>query len=237
VTIKDDLRVDAARPADDAERDLAFRRSLRASQERREKAARGRRWMLRRRTSVVLAALATTGLAGGAVAHQTSAGKASASASATMLKKGSRGAAVRALQLKLGVAADGVFGPQTRGAVVRFQRRNRLAVDGIAGPVTLRALGLGRLPVADAARAASVGVSANVAAKLQRIAMCESGGNPRAVSADGKYRGKYQFHRTTWRAYGGTGDPAAASEAEQDRIAAKLYAAQGASPWPVCGKK
>ena len=36
---------------------------------------------------------------------------------------------------------------------------------------------------------------------------------------------------------GGTGDPAAASEAEQDARAAMLYAQAGASPWPVCGSR
>jgi peptidoglycan hydrolase CwlO-like protein len=70
---------------------------------------------------------------------------------------------------------------------------------------------------------------------LQQIAQCESGGNPRAVSPSGLYRGKYQFHPDTWRAVGGTGDPAAASEAEQDRRAAILYERQGPSPWPICG--
>ena len=70
---------------------------------------------------------------------------------------------------------------------------------------------------------------------LQRIAKCESGGNPTAVSADGTYRGKYQFDRTTWREMGGTGDPADAPEAEQDRIAAQLLAQRGTAPWPVCG--
>ena len=70
---------------------------------------------------------------------------------------------------------------------------------------------------------------------LQRIAECESGGDPKAVSADGLYRGKYQFSRPTWRAYGGEGDPAAAPEAEQDRRAIKLYRAEGTAPWPNCG--
>ena len=70
---------------------------------------------------------------------------------------------------------------------------------------------------------------------LQAIAACESGGNPAAVSADGTYRGKYQFDRQTWAAVGGSGDPAAAPEAEQDRRAAILYARAGSSPWPVCG--
>jgi hypothetical protein len=54
------------------------------------------------------------------------------------------------------------------------------------------------------------------------------------VSADGRYRGKYQFDRATWRALGGSGDPAAAPEAEQDQRAADLLAREGASPWPSC---
>ena len=71
---------------------------------------------------------------------------------------------------------------------------------------------------------------------LQSIAACESGGNPRAVGGGGAYRGKYQFDYGTWAGVGGSGDPAAAPEAEQDRRAALLYARAGASPWPVCGR-
>lgn len=70
---------------------------------------------------------------------------------------------------------------------------------------------------------------------LEAIASCESGGDPTAVSSDGTYRGKYQFDYGTWESMGGTGDPAAAPEAEQDYRAALLYAASGSSPWPVCG--
>ncbi len=72
-------------------------------------------------------------------------------------------------------------------------------------------------------------------ATLESIASCESGGDPTAVSSDGTYRGKYQFDYGTWESMGGSGDPAAASEAEQDHRAALLYAASGSSPWPVCG--
>jgi hypothetical protein len=70
---------------------------------------------------------------------------------------------------------------------------------------------------------------------LESIAACESGGDPTAVSSDGSYRGKYQFDYGTWESMGGSGDPAAAPEAEQDYRAAMLYAASGSSPWPVCG--
>jgi len=70
---------------------------------------------------------------------------------------------------------------------------------------------------------------------LAAIAACESGGNPRAIGGGGTYRGKYQFSYATWAAVGGSGDPAAAPEAEQDRRAAILYNTAGAGQWPVCG--
>jgi hypothetical protein len=72
-------------------------------------------------------------------------------------------------------------------------------------------------------------------ATLDAIGACESGGDPTAVSSDGSYRGKYQFDYGTWESVGGSGDPAAASESEQDYRAALLYAQSGSSPWPVCG--
>lgn len=72
-------------------------------------------------------------------------------------------------------------------------------------------------------------------ATLDAIGACESGGDPTAVSSDGTYRGKYQFDYGTWESVGGSGDPAAASEAEQDYRAALLYERAGSSPWPVCG--
>jgi hypothetical protein len=78
----------------------------------------------------------------------------------------------------------------------------------------------------------SFGVSQST---LDAIASCESGGDPTAVSSDGTYRGKYQFDSGTWASMGGSGDPAAAPEAEQDMRAAMLYSQAGSSPWPVCG--
>ena len=70
---------------------------------------------------------------------------------------------------------------------------------------------------------------------LDSIGQCESGGDPHAVSSGGSYRGKYQFDYGTWASVGGHGDPAAASEREQDYRAALLYERSGSSPWPICG--
>jgi hypothetical protein len=71
---------------------------------------------------------------------------------------------------------------------------------------------------------------------LKSIAQCESRGDPRAISSGGTYRGKYQFSYATWATVGGKGDPAAASETEQDRRAAILYRSGGPGHWPVCGR-
>lgn len=76
------------------------------------------------------------------------------------------------------------------------------------------------------------GISAST---LEAIVSCESGGDPAAVSSDGTYRGLYQFDYGTWESVGGSGDPAAASAAEQTYRAALLYSQSGSSPWPVCG--
>lgn len=148
------------------------------------------------------------------------------------LSAGSSGSAVSALQSALGVKQTGRFTASTARAVRAFQRRNGLTVDGIVGPQTAAALGLASGTAASTALASASGSSATLA----KIAACESGGDPTAISSDGTYRGKYQFTRSTWAQMGGSGDPAAAPEAEQDRRAAALLAAQGTAPWPVCGR-
>jgi hypothetical protein len=162
----------------------------------------------------------------------TASGGASA-ASEVVLKRGDRGNAVRSVQRQLGVPADGVFGPQTERAVRRFQRRHDLVADGVVGPLTRSALGLQPF----SARSVRSGERREVRIPLvlRRIAECESGGNPRAISPGGQYRGKYQFSRSTWHNLGGEGDPADAPEWLQDRLALKLYRQSGTAPWPSCG--
>jgi hypothetical protein len=71
---------------------------------------------------------------------------------------------------------------------------------------------------------------------LAKIRRCESRGNYSVVSPSGRYRGAYQFDIPTWRSVGGTGDPAAASPAEQDYRALLLLRARGTRPWPNCGR-
>lgn len=63
----------------------------------------------------------------------------------SILKKGMSGAPVRRLQEKLGVAADGAFGPATEKALRDYQKSAGLSVDGIAGPDTFMAIGLPEL--------------------------------------------------------------------------------------------
>lgn len=66
------------------------------------------------------------------------------------------------------------------------------------------------------------------------IVMCESGGNYSALNPSSGAGGAYQILPSTWRLYGGKGEPQNASKAEQDRIAAEIWADSGSSAW-VCG--
>ena len=149
-----------------------------------------------------------------------------------VLRRGDRGPAVKRVQRRLRHDVDGAFGRSTERAVKRFQRRKGLEPDGKVGPATARAatapLQPGERPPTPEGQLPRV---------LRLIAKCESGGDPTAVSRDGRYRGKYQFTRSTWRGLGGRGDPAEAPEREQDKRALKLYRREGVKPWGACGRK
>ena len=66
----------------------------------------------------------------------------------TLSKYGSTGSEVRTIQEKLKRwgyyfgNVDGIYGSQTVAAVKRFQQKNGLQVDGIAGTQTLKAMGI-----------------------------------------------------------------------------------------------
>ena len=65
------------------------------------------------------------------------------------------------------------------------------------------------------------------------IVMCESGGDYGAVNASSGAGGAYQILPSTWQLYGGQGEPQNAPKAEQDRIAAEIWADSGGGAW-VC---
>jgi murein DD-endopeptidase MepM/ murein hydrolase activator NlpD len=80
------------------------------------------------------------GISGGAVLALAIALAVPSPAPASSAKVAALQSALTSLNLYRGFV-DGVRGPLTRAAVVRFQRRRGLLVDGIAGPQTRRALG------------------------------------------------------------------------------------------------
>jgi putative chitinase len=56
------------------------------------------------------------------------------------LRRGSKGDDVKKMQAKLGLSADGDFGPGTEAALKKWQTANGLTADGVAGPKTLAKL-------------------------------------------------------------------------------------------------
>lgn len=145
-----------------------------------------------------------------------------------------RGVLVSARQ-RLAVLIVAEQNRQRRAALQAAQRRVVARVGSDSGP-SAPSPASPAAPAPVAAPAPSSGGGTGVSDALRKIALCESGGNPGAVSPSGLYRGKYQFDPQTWASLGGQGDPAAAPEAEQDRIAGILYGQRGAAPWPICGR-
>ena len=101
------------------------------------------------------------------------------SAQAAVYKQGSSGSAVRTIQQKLtnwgyfSDKVDGVYGPKTAQAVKVFQQKNGLSADGVAGPATLKALGMsttgGETPGSS---------QSNSLALLARVISAEARGEP-----------------------------------------------------------
>ena len=129
------------------QRDLAceelWAQSLARSRAQREAAAAAPGVKLPARSLSVAALVAVSGAT---VAGVTAIQAGSADQAVAAVVK-SRGSDVRELQRKLGVPADGVFGPVTERALKRWQRAHGLVADGIAGPNTRAAMGLGAGPV------------------------------------------------------------------------------------------
>lgn len=70
----------------------------------------------------------------------TAAAPAAAAPSGGTLRRGSKGDEVKKMQAKLGLKADGDFGPGTEAALKKWQAANGLTADGVAGPKTLAKL-------------------------------------------------------------------------------------------------
>jgi LysM repeat protein len=109
---------------------------------------------------------------------------------------------------------------------MKILNRTRAIVSGLAvAGVAAAGLAFGSAP----ASAAPVSV-------WDRVAQCESSGNWHINTGNGYYGG-LQFTLQTWHGFGGAGNPANASKAEQIRIAEKVLAVQGWGAWPVCSVK
>jgi chromosome segregation ATPase len=67
------------------------------------------------------------------------------------------------------------------------------------------------------------------------IVMCESGGDYGIVNPSSGAGGAYQILPSTWQASGGKGLPQNASKAEQDSIAAQIWADSGPGAWVCAG--
>jgi Transglycosylase-like domain/Putative peptidoglycan binding domain len=161
-------------------------------------------------------------------------------------------ATLRLMQQRLGIPADGQFGPGTERALEAFQSHHGLTADGLLGPATRQALGLpaGAILRPNAAyfvhkRVKPVHhVTHHVTHHAQstrssgyaipsQVVQCESGGNPSAVSPYSG-GGLYGILDSSWQAYGGTAyapHPYDASASQQGAIARKILASQGPGAW------
>lgn len=87
-------------------------------------------------------------------------------------KYGSRGSEVTQIQTKLkrwgyyNGNVDGIYGTQTLNAVKYFQRKNGLSVDGIAGPATLKAMGIFNSSSSSSSSGTSNSSNVNLLARL-----------------------------------------------------------------------
>jgi hypothetical protein len=129
---------------------------------------------------------------------------------------------VAVLQENLGLVPDGRYGVATQQAHRRATEFVGLPTDSLPLP--------GLPPGTDPS-------------EWEALRQCESNGNYAITNRTGKYRGAYQFDRSTWNSVAeryaphlvGV-DPAAAAPTEQDSMAYALYIERGAQPWPHCGR-
>src|SRR5262245_64185064 len=96
--------------------------------------------------------------------------------------RGTQGDAVKRLQEKLGIGADGQFGSGTEKALRDYQEKNGLVADGMAGPATLAQMKLFKEITVDTVKSSQVPASAatepqaSAAPGAQRLAAADAGG-------------------------------------------------------------
>lgn len=98
------------------------------------------------------------------------------------------------------------------------------------------AIALGGAAVAGSLVVAPSAANAAPLEAWEALAQCESGGNW-AINTGNGYYGGLQFSPSSWVAAGGSGSPAAASKAEQIRVAENLLQMQGWGAWPSCSAR
>lgn len=125
-----------------------------------------------------------------------------------------------------GLDSHGVLGRVV--ALQQYGRSRSLRLLTIGVTVTAGATTVGSLT-------AAVGASPDPSpAQWAALRACESSGNYAINTGNGFY-GAYQFSLQTWEGLGYSGLPSNASPAIQDQAAQRLFAKDGAAPWPVCG--
>ena len=171
-----------------------------------------------------MAAVAMLALSGGIVAVPVEVAAADTRASASS-KRGD----VRALQRKVGVPADGIFGPATERALKRWQRRRGLVADGIAGPQTRSAMGLGAGPVLKRKRGSAR------PGRRSRAGRAERGGGVRSlqrrigVPADGVFGPGTEAALKRWQAAHGLAADGVAGPQTRQKL--------GLGPGPVLKRR
>lgn len=105
----------------------------------------------------------------------------------TLSRVGSRGDEVKQIQTKLKNwgyykgNVDGIFGEQTKQAVISFQKKNNLTADGVAGPQTLKAMGITSSSSSSGGSSGGQGqYSSGDVDLLARVISAESRGEPYA---------------------------------------------------------
>ncbi|MBE6745339.1 spore cortex-lytic enzyme [Faecalispora jeddahensis] len=105
----------------------------------------------------------------------------------TLSRVGSRGDEVKQIQTKLKNwgyykgNVDGIFGEQTKQAVISFQKKNNLTADGVAGPQTLKAMGISSSSSSSGGSSGGQGqYSSGDVDLLARVISAESRGEPYA---------------------------------------------------------